>query len=388
MRKLPPGLTRTDGKFRIRFRSKSRPGKTYSERLAEGITRRDAERVLRQRRTEDHLGELAWPDERKDANARRNSWAFEDVVLELYLPHLEARVAPSTLKRYKRALRELWQWFEGVPLEQIDKASVSRFCTERKAQGVRGRTVNIELQQLTQLLNFAYDHGYLPHPPPRFKKMPQKDSRDADWLTPEQFELVYEQALVAGHPWPCYVMLRTYTGCRPSEGRDIQIHQLDLVGKLIRFGSADTKDADARTINLTEQVVAHVRNLIQWLEEYLGPLQPNDYLFQHIAHSRRRGETGRGLRRIPDFSASGRKRYPWDPPEMRVSPHTFRHTFAAWQLRQGTNIAIVAGLLGHANVQLTYDTYGHIQPEHHVNEIENLPLPGRLRVVGGMEKDI
>lgn len=161
---LPPGLTCKEGRYRIQFRSQSRPGKTYTERLAEGTSRRDAVKILRQRRTEDHLRELVWRSDRRDAPGQPNCWVFEDFVVELYLPHLEARVAASTLQRYKRALRELWLWFEGVPITEIDIPKVSRFATERKAQGVRGRTVNIEIQQLTQLLGFAYDHGYLPHP--------------------------------------------------------------------------------------------------------------------------------------------------------------------------------------------------------------------------------
>ncbi len=88
------------------------------------------------------------------------------------------------------------------------------------------------------------------------------------------------------------------------------------------------------------------------------------------------------MQQIPDYSASGRRRFPWDPEGLRVNPHMFRHTFAAWQIRKGTDIAVVAGMLGHRNIQLTYDTYGHVQPEKHLIEMSRVHRPGRtLRVV-------
>lgn len=40
--------------------------------------------------------------------------------------------------------------------------------------------------------------------------------------------------------------------------------------------------------------------------------------------------------------------------------HTLRHTCATHLLRSGTDIKIVSKLLGHASVQITYDTYIHI----------------------------
>lgn len=387
MAKKTPGLSKRGDQWVIQFRSRHKPGETYYERLPHGTSRKVAVEVLEQRRAEDLLGVLESKKEKREKSEQPNGWTFDNFVVELYVPHMEHRVAASTLKRYKRSLRELWAHFEGVLIQDIDKASIARFATERKAEGLRGRAVNIDLQQLQQVLNFAYDHGYLDHPPPRFKglKLPEKDSKESDWLTPEQFEAVYETACAAGYPWPCYVVVRTYVGCRPSEGRDIQIKQLDLVNATVRFDKADTKDAQPRVVGLSDLALVHIRNQIVWLEDQLGrSVVGEDYLFQHISHSRRKGEGGRGLQRIPDYSASGRKRYPWDPEGMRVNPHMFRHTFAAWQLRGGTPIASVAAMLGHSDVKLTYKIYGHIQPKEHVQEIEKMPVPAsvRLRLVG------
>jgi integrase len=41
------------------------------------------------------------------------------------------------------------------------------------------------------------------------------------------------------------------------------------------------------------------------------------------------------------------------------SPYQLRHTFAAFSLRAGVPISELAREMGHANVNLTFETYGH-----------------------------
>ena len=42
---------------------------------------------------------------------------------------------------------------------------------------------------------------------------------------------------------------------------------------------------------------------------------------------------------------------------------TARHTYATWLLRRGAGIESVQGLLGHASIATTIDTYGHLTVE-------------------------
>ena len=52
--------------------------------------------------------------------------------------------------------------------------------------------------------------------------------------------------------------------------------------------------------------------------------------------------------------------------------HATRHTYATRALENGVNIKVVSKLLGHANIQITIDTYSHVLPEFEQQEILKL----------------
>ena len=54
----------------------------------------------------------------------------------------------------------------------------------------------------------------------------------------------------------------------------------------------------------------------------------------------------------------------WAPvPFPSLSIHGLRHTYATLALQAGVDIKIVSANLGHANIQITYDTYAHVLDE-------------------------
>ena len=42
--------------------------------------------------------------------------------------------------------------------------------------------------------------------------------------------------------------------------------------------------------------------------------------------------------------------------------HDLRHTFATLMIKKGVDVKIVSEMLGHAPIQITYDTYVHVMP--------------------------
>jgi len=47
-----------------------------------------------------------------------------------------------------------------------------------------------------------------------------------------------------------------------------------------------------------------------------------------------------------------------------VTLHTLRHTYASWMLQDDVDLKKVSELLGHASINMTADTYGHLLPKH------------------------
>jgi integrase len=47
----------------------------------------------------------------------------------------------------------------------------------------------------------------------------------------------------------------------------------------------------------------------------------------------------------------------------RIGLHTLRHTYVSLLIAQGENIKYISRQVGHANIQMTLDTYGHLFKE-------------------------
>ena len=61
----------------------------------------------------------------------------------------------------------------------------------------------------------------------------------------------------------------------------------------------------------------------------------------------------------------------------RVAFHDIRHGAASMLLEAGADIATVSRILGHSNIAITADTYGHLTQRHMRDTMERL-----TRVVG------
>lgn len=56
----------------------------------------------------------------------------------------------------------------------------------------------------------------------------------------------------------------------------------------------------------------------------------------------------------------------------RLTPHTFRHTFATRALENGMKIKTLSKLLGHKDIQLTYNTYCHVTEDTLIEEMKKM----------------
>ncbi len=49
-------------------------------------------------------------------------------------------------------------------------------------------------------------------------------------------------------------------------------------------------------------------------------------------------------------------------PLRRITPHACRHTFASLMIAAGVNAKALSTFMGHANISITLDRYGHLMP--------------------------
>jgi len=60
-------------------------------------------------------------------------------------------------------------------------------------------------------------------------------------------------------------------------------------------------------------------------------------------------------------------------------PHAMRHSYATWMLEEGADLRFVKDQMGHASIEETEGTYGHLELERHEQRVDL----GRILGSGG-----
>jgi len=140
------------------------------------------------------------------------------------------------------------------------------------------------------------------------------------------------------------VLFLADTGARVGGMCGLQLGDLDLQ---TRTAHVTEKDGRPRPLFFT-QVTAQA--LQTWLEA--RPEDRGPWVFVGL------GNRSKGALRPDSVARILRERAESAGIEGRVNPHAFRHGFAREFLLNGGNLATLADILGHSNVQTTKDFYG------------------------------
>lgn len=137
------------------------------------------------------------------------------------------------------------------------------------------------------------------------------------------------------------------TGLRVSELSNISIKDIDFNNREIKILGKGSKE---RIVFYNEETSKALNNYLNNSREILLNNKNNKYLFiNHLGDKL----TDRGIRMIIDNIVKK------SCIKSKVSPHTFRHTFATILLNEGCNIKSVQELLGHSSLGTT-GIYTHV----------------------------
>lgn len=140
------------------------------------------------------------------------------------------------------------------------------------------------------------------------------------------------------------------TGCRVSEIASLEMDALDLAGGKARVRGKGSKD---RTVFLGPPALEAIRNWLPYRAARVPAEADTPWLFLNARGGRL---TERGIEYIIDRYAlrSGMSK--------RLSPHSFRHSFATHLVAGGADLRAVQGLLGHESISTT-QVYTHVDLE-------------------------
>lgn len=246
-------------------------------------------------------------------------------------------------------IRLINEWFKD---KELTKENVEKYFLELKEKGLKNNTLNTYYFVFRQLKEYCLDRGLPSEFLDGFQSF-KKTKPDIIIFTQEEIEKILNTSLSYGKlygkdcsfldfRYRTLTMFLAFTGCRFGEARDLKIKRLDLSAGRAAF--VNTKTNENRSVYFTEPLISNLKKLIE-------NKNPDDNVFRNSQEK---------TVQVTDYSQDLKKRAIKAGVIKRTFPHNFRHSYATHMLEAGVPITEVATLLGHKDIQTTYDNYMHL----------------------------
>lgn len=246
-------------------------------------------------------------------------------------------------------LRVVNDWFAD---KELTKENVEQFFLLLKEQGLKNNTLNTYRFVLRHMVTYCKDRG-MPYDFFDGFKSFKKTKSDIVIFTHEEIEAIINQELTYGKfhgkdtsfldfRFRTMTMFLAYTGCRYAEAAELTTKHVDISAGKATF--VNTKTNENRTVYFTEPLKSNMAQLIK-------DRKPNDRVFRNSMET---------TIQVTDFSVDLKRRAKAAGVTKRTFPHNFRHSYITHMLEAGVPITEVATLVGHKDIQTTYETYMHL----------------------------
>jgi integrase len=242
---------------------------------------------------------------------------------------------------------------------------IHAYREKRLKEGVKARTINIELIQLYAVLKYAVERGVIDGFK-RVSELPEKTPPKRRLLEPADIEALLKhctpEVTKNADLLHFYLRFLALTGAREKESLRVPWADIDTKRRLLTIGSdAETKSGQSRTVNFTRELA----DLFAEMEATRPP--DSSFLFP----SPQRGPNDIPARSLRESFRLARQaaKLPW------VGFHDFRHFFASQCVMAGIDFMTIASWLGHQDGGvLVGKVYGHLADEHKRRMADNLTL--------------
>ncbi len=269
---------------------------------------------------------------------------------------LEKGLAAHSVEAYLRDVKKLWHFLEKEPeppsIKQVSRAHIEQFLAALYDLQLGANTQNRILSGLRAFFDYALVEELIERSPMDLIEAPKIRRKIPTILSVEEmFMLIDSIDTHERHGYRNRAILEVLYGCglRVSELIGLkQSHVFEQAGFLRILG----KNNKERLVPIAEPALEAIRAYVQH-ERASIHLQPEgeDIVFLSAR--------GKGLSRQMIFLMIRKQaqKLGW---KKKISPHTFRHSFASHLVEGGADLRAVQEMLGHESI-LTTEIYTHIQ---------------------------
>ena len=281
-----------------------------------------------------------------------------DELAKWYL-NLSKVKALSSYWRVELSLRKFNSEFGDMIISHIKPVDLENYQGMRHTEGKADATIDQEIGAAKTAIIKAFDNGIVSGDSLKVfrvvKKLLKVNSNARDRvLSPEEF-----QNLLDNSPSYLRAILTTgyYTGMRRGEILNLTWNKVDLKDCVIRLMAADTKDKEARTIPICDNLMTCLKSLPRSIT--------NRHVFLY------RGEPVKDIRASLKKTCGGA-----GIPYGRFKKagfifHDLRHTFNTYMRKAGVPESVIMEITGHSTRQM-FDRYNTIDLSDTRNAVDQM----------------
>ena len=254
-----------------------------------------------------------------------------------HLPGLFAHLKEQGITHVTRVARDHLQAYQITMMDYTSARTKGRYTAA---------TITVKVRAMKRFFKYLEDVGTILINPAEHIKEPKKDNRlPRAILTEDEVRKILAQprlGTINGLRARAVLEVLYSTGIRLEELMNLTIFDCDLQGGLLRVKGKFSKD----------RVVPLGKHAVRFLKEYITQVRPQqtkkNKAVKNLFVSRFSDSLSKQVIElmVRDYAKkAGIKK--------KVTPHTFRHTFATELIRNGANITAVRNMLGHSYLSAT-----------------------------------
>lgn len=244
-------------------------------------------------------------------------------------------------------------------IRQVNKAALQGYqlflfnCRTKEGNALAAGTIGVKLRAVKRLFAYLAETNHiLLNPAENIKEPKQAHKLPRNVLTAGEANRILSmpnESTIIGIRDRAILEVFYSTGLRLSELINLTLFDCDLVGGYVRVNCG--KGSKDRVVPLGSLAAQHVKRYVSQVRpEYVRPHKSGPVLFM----------TRYGTKLSPCLMQIMVRRYArLAGVGKRVTPHTFRHTFATELVRGNADITAVQKMLGHASLAAT-QVYVHV----------------------------
>ncbi|MFC1799118.1 tyrosine-type recombinase/integrase [Thermodesulfobacteriota bacterium] len=270
--------------------------------------------------------------------------------------------------------------FGGSIISHTKPVNLENYQVKLKKEGKAPATIDHRIGKTKTMIFKAFDNDLISGDTLKvFRKVKKTLKRGSDVrdrvLSVAEFGALFDQAKDYLKP---ILAIGYYTGMRRGEIMNLTWDKVDLVNRMIRLESTDTKDKEARNIPICDELF----DILISLPTRIQGSDKDDHVFQYRG-SLIKGDIRDSLKQACQAAGIKYGRFK----KGGFIFHDLRHTFNTNMRKAGVSESVIMEITGHSSREM-FDRYNRIDEEDTQKAIEQLEvfLKNAGRVVGKDEK--